>query len=180
MASGESPVAFISNTASELADEVAEVGPDRRFEPRLQAAIISTTLRPRFDLETSGRLILQSHWKTATPELRAEFVSAFYDYLVRSYGKAIAYFHNETVEVLDAQPPLLGQSYKVHVLLTMHDGEVYQVQFYLRQNNQSWSIVDVVVDGVSYVKTYRSDFGALARREGLSGLIDWLRSTTDN
>ena len=40
--------------------------------------------------------------------------------------------------------------------------------------NGRWQVYDVVIDGVSLVSTYRSNFSSQIRRIGLDGVIAWL------
>jgi phospholipid transport system substrate-binding protein len=178
-ARAEAPTAFIESAAAELATAVAEAGPGLRDDPTQQAAIIDSVLRPRFDLETSSRLVLRAHWNAASPAQRHEFVAAFYGYLVRSHGAAISWFRADSIVLQPRQPELLGDRYRVQTVLTMHDGETFQLQFYLRRRGDSWAVVDIIVDGVSYVRVYRSDLGSLARQDGLDGLIAWLETAAE-
>jgi ABC-type transporter MlaC component len=53
----------------------------------------------------------------------------------------------------------------------MTDGKSFEVDFYLRRDHRGWRIVDVIAEGISYLRTYRSDFGAEVRSEGLEALI---------
>lgn len=168
------PAGLIGRTADRLASRVAETRSALRREPAAQRALVDELLRPVFDLETSSALILRSAWTEATPVKRRQFVDAFYDYLVASYGDALHYVNERTFTLLPDQPPVVADRYRVRTRLVMHDGESFELQFYLRKDGDRWSIVDVIVDGVSYLRTYRADFGSLLRAEGLDGLIRWL------
>lgn len=169
------PADLIGRTADRLASRVALERRELRREAAAQRALVDDLLRPVFDLETSSALILRSAWTDASPAERRRFVDAFYDYLVASYGDALHYVTEQTFTLLPDQPPVVADRYRVRTRLIMHDGESFELQFYLRRDGDSWSIVDVIVDGVSYLRTYRADFGSLLRAGGLDGLIRWLQ-----
>ena len=83
-----------------------ELAADRR---KLNA-LVDELLRPRFDLETSCRLILGQHWKTATPEQRRRFVDAFQGFLMASYGHALLEFTRDTLESTAGEGTCVGSS----------------------------------------------------------------------
>jgi phospholipid transport system substrate-binding protein len=179
-AATQAPADFITAIAAELADEVALRNPALKTDPAMQRALVEDILRPRFDLERSLALILREHWTSARADVRQAVLDAFYEFLLASYGSALHWFRPGTITVPPEQPPLVADRYRVQTVLRMHDGETYRVQFYLRQKDGAWHVIDVIVDGVSYVRTWHSDFGALVRAEGLQGLIDWLNETAAN
>jgi len=163
------PDRVVAVTARTLADEVAA----RQLELRdLQGieALVERVLLPRFDFETSCRLILHQHWRSATTEQRHRFVAAFYRYLLASHGDALPKFREDTIEVLPSQQAAVGSSARVRTRLRLANGDVFVVDFYLRLDDGGWRVVDVIAEGISYVKTYRTDFGLEIRAGGLEAL----------
>jgi phospholipid transport system substrate-binding protein len=67
---------------------------------------------------------------------------------------------------------------RVRTIMKLSDGSTYHVVYYMRPTPQGWKIVDVLAEGVSYVRTYRTDFGAEVRERGLDALIERLLATT--
>lgn len=165
------PAQVVATTALAIADTMAarqaELMADRR---KLHAQVVEL-LRPHFDLDTTCRLILGPHWKAATPAQRRRFVAAFQDYLVAAYGHAMLEFKRDTLVVHPAQDPIVGPSTQVHLTMKLTGGDTYPVDFYMRLDDRGWRIVDVLVEGVSYVRSYRSDFGLEIRGTSLDALI---------
>jgi phospholipid transport system substrate-binding protein len=137
-------------------------------------ALVDDLLLPRFDMERGGRAILANHWESATAEERSRFVTAFYNYLVASYGDLLLYFTRETLRVLpfDGDPDVSPA--RVRTILTLNDGTQVNVAFILLDSGDGWKVVDVVAEGVSYVRTFRSQFRVEIATEGLDSVIDWL------
>lgn len=170
-ATAQPPAEFIAEAAGVLAASVATRRVDLEADRRQREALVDELLLPMFDLETACRLILGEHWRAARVPERRRFVEAFYRYLLASYGDALPRFRHETITVLPGQDAGPGTSTRVRTRLRMTDGESFEVDFYLRHDERGWRIVDVIVEGISYIRTYRSDFGAEIRSRGLDELI---------
>ena len=165
-----SPDQVITETASALTEVIAKRHDELAADRRKLNALADELLRPRFDLETSCRLILGQHWKIATPEQRRRFVDAFQGFLMASYGHALLEFTHDTLKVLPAKEPVVGSSTSVRTTMKLTSGRTYQVDFYMRLDDRGWRIVDVLVEGVSYVRSYRGDFGLEIRASSLDAL----------
>jgi phospholipid transport system substrate-binding protein len=167
------PDRVVSATAARLAAEVAARRVELR-EPQNIEALVERVLLPHFDFESSCRLILHEHWRSATAEQRQRFIAAFYRYLLASHGDALAKFRDDTIQVLPLQEAAAGASTRVRTRMRLSGGEVFGVDFYLRLDDSGWRIVDVIAEGISYVKTYRTDFSMEIRADGLEALTDRL------
>lgn len=174
------PEQIITTTATAIVEAVAARHDELAADRRSLNALVDELLRPRFDLETSCRLILGPHWKTATPEQQRRFVEVFYRFLVASYGHALLYFRNDTIKVHPPKEPPVGSSARVRTTTKMNNGRLYQVEYYMRLDDRGWRIVDVLVEGVSYVRSYRSDFGLEIRASSLDALNDRLEAFAES
>jgi len=143
-------------------------------DPSRLRAVADELLRPRFDLEASSRLILKDHWKSASPEERRRFVAAFHGFLLDSYADALLHFRKDTVTILPGEALAGDSTARVRTSMKLRDGSLYQVDYAMRRGADGWKIVDVIAEGVSYVRTYRTDFGAEIRANGLDSLIQRL------
>lgn len=169
-----SPPEFLAAAADALAVAVVAERDLLEADRVRREALIDEFLRPKFDLETASRLILRSHWEAASSQGRQRFVEAFYRYLVASYGDALPQFTRETIQVLPGQVTAGGASSQVRARLMLTGGRRFDVDFYLRLDGRGWRIVDVIVEGISYIRTCRTDFGAEVRAAGLDSLIERL------
>lgn len=171
-----SPEQVVTATVAEIAAVMAERHDELAADRRRLDALIDEVLRPRFDLETTCRLILGAHWKTATPEQQRRFVETFYRFLVASYGHALLDFRPDTLTIHPAKEPLLGSSTQVRTTIKLASGPVHHIDLYLRLDDRGWRIVDALIQGVSYVRTYRGDFGVEIRATSLDALNERLEA----
>lgn len=170
-AADEVPPAQVIATAAEVfAGVVATRRAELEADLREDHALVDEYLLPHFDLTSACRLILRDHWQTATPEQRRRFIDAFYRYLLASYGDALLEFRHDTIKVLPVQQDTIGSSTRVRTQMKLTGGSIFDVDYYMRRDDRGWLIVDVIAEGISYVRTYRSEYGLEIRAEGLEAL----------
>lgn len=172
------PDQVIATTAATVAAVVAKRHDELEHDHAKLHALIDELLRPQFDLQSACRLILREHWNTASPAQRERFVAAFYHFLLVSYAHALLEFRFDTVTVLPLDEPPGESPVHVQTIMKLSDGSRHHVDYYMRPTPAGWKVVDVIAEGVSYVRTYRTDFGAEIRERGLDALIERLRATT--
>jgi phospholipid transport system substrate-binding protein len=137
-------------------------------------SLVDTLLLPHFDMQRGCRAILAEHWDAATSADRDRFVTAFYNYLVTAYGDLLLFFRPETLRVLPFEGDPADSPAHVRTILTMNDRTEVDVDFVMLERDGDWHVVDIVAEGVSYVKTYRSQFRVDIADEGLESVITWL------
>ena len=172
------PDQVIATTAATVAAAVAKRHDELDHDKATLHALIDELLRPQFDLQAACRLILREHWNTASPAQRERFVAAFYHFLLVSYAQALLEFRFDTVTVLPLDEPPGESPVHVRTIMKLSDGSRHHVDYYMRPTPAGWKVVDVIAEGVSYVRTYRTDFGAEIRERGLDALIERLLKTT--
>jgi ABC-type transport system involved in resistance to organic solvents, auxiliary component len=134
-------------------------------------------LRANFAVETIGQFVLGRHWRTATPEERAEFMTLFEDFIVDTYADRFSRYTGQKLDVYDATTePETGDAL-VKSQIQRASGAPVQVGWRVRQMPEGLRIVDVSVEGVSMGVTQRSDFASVIRNNGgtVAGLIDEMR-----
>jgi phospholipid transport system substrate-binding protein len=165
---------IVAGTAAQLATTIATRRAELESDREALAMLVDTLILPRFDMRRGSRAILAEHWDSAAPANRDRFVTAFYEYLVATYGDALLHFKPDTVRVLpfDGDP---GHSpARVHTVITLNDGTEVDVDFVMIGGGRDWRVVDIEAEGVSYVRTYRSQFRIDIAADGLGSVIEWL------
>lgn len=167
---------IVAGAAAEVATAIASRRAELEADHGAIAALVDTLILPRFDMRRGSRAILAEHWEAAAPADRDRFVTAFYEYLVATYGDLLLHFEPSTLRVLpfDGDP---GHSpARVHTILTLDDGTEVDVDFVMVGRNGDWRVVDIEAEGVSYVRTYRSQFRVDIAADGLGRVIEWLEA----
>jgi phospholipid transport system substrate-binding protein len=165
---------IVAGTAAELATTIATKRAELENDRAAIAMLVDTLMLPRFDMRRGSRAILAEHWDSASPADRDRFVTAFYDYLVATYGDLLLYFKPETLRVLPFDGDAAHSPARVHTIITLNDGTEVDVDFVMIGRDGDWLVADIEAEGVSYVRTYRSQFRVDIAADGLGSVIGWL------
>ena len=125
---------------------------------------------PYIDFEEATRLAVGRAWPKATPEQKKKLVAEFRNMLVRTYSNAIGGYHGQTLKVLPSRGKQDPQDTIVRTQFVRPGGPPLPIDFQMR-NEGGWKVYDIAVEGVSLVLTYRSEFDAVVKQEGIDGLI---------
>jgi phospholipid transport system substrate-binding protein len=167
---------IVAGTAAEIATAIATRRTELEADHDAIAMLVDTLILPRFDMRRGSRAILAEHWDAAAPVDRDRFVTAFYEYLVATYGDLLLYFKPETLRVLPFDGDPSHSPARVHTILTLNDGTQVDVDFVMVEREGGWRVVDIEAEGVSYVRTYRSQFRVDIAVDGLGSVVEWLEA----
>jgi phospholipid transport system substrate-binding protein len=126
---------------------------------------------PHIDFEEAARLAVGRAWAQATPEQRKKLVEEFRRMLVRTYSNAISAYEGQTMQVLPVRMKPGATEVTVHNRYIRAGGKPLPVDYQMHKTADGWKIYDITVEGVSLVLTYRSEFDAIVKQEGIDGLI---------
>jgi phospholipid transport system substrate-binding protein len=132
----------------------------------------------RFDFTTLSRLVLARNWNTLTPEQQQRFVAEFQRHLSLTYGRNIETYNQERVVITGEREEVRGDR-TVKTRIARPSGEDIQVDYRLRETDGIWRVIDVVIEGVSLVANYRSQFQSIISRDGPAKLIDILHDKNE-
>ena len=143
-----------------------------RKDPSKIGELVEKYLLPHFDIQYSARLVLGKHWTDATPAQRERFANAFYHTLVDNYGSALAEFTSDRLKVFPTKVEPNADRATVRTEVVRDNGDKVPVSYSLRKTPDGWKAWDVVIEGISYVKSFREDFGAAIDQQGLDAVIE--------
>jgi phospholipid transport system substrate-binding protein len=170
------PVQLIETSANTMTAELEARRAELRKDPAKLSALVERVLLPNFDVEHAARLVLAKHWRTATPAQRQRFIDAFYGSLMSNYGDALLEFTGDRIRVLPSQVAPDATTATVRTEVKRSNGQKIPVNYSLRKTAAGWKVWDVVIEGISYVKSFREDFGSEIDQKGLDAVIQRLES----
>jgi phospholipid transport system substrate-binding protein len=165
------PQQLVENSAKRMLAELDANRAMYKSDPKKLDALVGNVLLPNFDTEYSARLVLGQSWRTATPEQRKRFVDAFYHSLLRNYGAALVDFTGDRFIVLPYKGDPADTTATVRTEVKRSSGDKVPVNFSLRKTPEGWKAWDVVIEGISYVKSFRTDFASEIQQKGLDDVI---------
>lgn len=171
-------VARAELTADELVKQTAEdvlatIKNDKDIQAGNQQKIFALAeekILPNFDFDRVCRMVLGKNWKAATPEQQAVFQKEFRSLLLRTYATALGKYRNQVIEYkpLRAEPDAKNVSVKTQIL--QPGGQPIAVDYSLVKVDGGWKVYDIVIESVSLVTNYRSQFSNEIRTNGLDSL----------
>jgi phospholipid transport system substrate-binding protein len=126
---------------------------------------------PYIDFQHATRLAVGRAWREATPEQKQKLVTEFKSMLVRTYSNGIGAYQGQTLKVLPSRGKQDPEDTTVRTQFLRPGGQPLPIDFAMRKTDQGWKVYDITVEGVSLVLTYRSEFDAVVKQEGIDGLI---------
>ena len=135
---------------------------------------IREVIDKRFDFQEMAKRSLGIHWSKRTPEERKEFVPLYSDLLESTYIRKIERYEDE--KVIYSSEKMDGAYAVVKTLIVSGKGVDIPVDYKIFKGNGKWSIYDVVVEGVSLVNNYRTQFNQIIRSESYEGLVKRLKN----
>lgn len=159
-------------------DRVLEILKKKDLQAKEKRAERRTLLREEiskaFDFDEMAKRSLGPAWRQRTPEERKEYVALFRQVLENSYlGKVEAYQGEKIRYVKDSVAE--GRFAAVETLIVTGKGQEIPLNYRLVKEKSEWRVYDVVIEEISLVNNYRSQFGAILQRSSFQDLLARLR-----
>jgi len=168
---GESPRAIVEKMTQAAIDVLGEKG----LSSEEKRHRIEDLAYANIDFDIMSHLVLARNWGRLSAAQQAEFVRLFKEHLALTYGRSIESYNNEKVEVVGERDEGRGDwTVKTKILRGGGNADVL-VEYRLRQENDAWRIIDVVIERVSLVANFRSQFQEIMGSGGPAKLLDVLR-----
>jgi phospholipid transport system substrate-binding protein len=165
------PNELVTKVAQDTLRDLDAHRAEYKKNPNKIREVVDKTMLPHFDTAYAAQLVLAKHWREATPEQRKRFVEAFYQSLLQNYGEALAEFTPDRLRILPYQGKADDSVATVRSEVRRDNGSRVPVNYSLRKTPQGWKAYDVTIEGVSYVKSFRTDFSSEIQQKGLDAVI---------
>ncbi len=130
-----------------------------------------------FDRTYAGRLVLGRHGRGASDADVELFADALAENLMQRYGSSLLDFNTRLRVRMKSETPLRGGSMvKVSSEFLRDGGEPIPVDYLMRKTGDSWKVFDVMVEGVSFVQTFRNQFDGPLSRKSIAEVAAELRA----
>ena len=159
-------------------DAVFTVLQKNDLSPQARNSKVEEIVTPMFDFELMGKLSLgKKYWPDLSPEQREKFTELFVERLRQSYlNKLTAY----TDEKIIYESPVTVKK-KVHMpTLLISKGKKISMLYKLYSSSNSWKIYDVEIEGVSIIRSYRSQFNEILQKGTFDDLLQKMQKPVNN
>ena len=170
-ASAESPTEVVRK----MTDAVIAVLQDKGAAAEAKRTKIRGIAEGYMDFPAMSRLVLARNWQGLSDEQKKEFTEQFKQHLSVTYGRNVESYNNEKVQIAGDRDEGRGDWTVQSKILRPQGGGDILVDYRLRQVNGEWMVIDLVIERVSLVSNFRSQFQELMAQGGIDRLLKVLR-----
>lgn len=142
-----------------------------KAEPEYIQTIVRNLIAPHMDFVTMSAITLGSSWKKLTKDEQNCFSISFKNLLIERYAYILLSYRNQNIHYQSAEP--IGEKGYVSIRQTLTRPEVKPLilEYPMRPDNDTWKVVDLVVDSVSLLRNYRKMFDQEIKSAGFPEFI---------
>ena len=158
-------------------DAVLAVLRNKALEPKVRDKQVSDIVTPVFDFPLTGQLSLgRKHWSKLTADQRKRFTDLFVQRLKDTYRDKLAQYTDEKVVL----KPAVRKEGKVQIPTdVVSKDKSFAIVYHFYQSNKVWKIYDVEIEGISMIRTYRSQFDEVLAKGTVDDLLRQLEKPQD-
>jgi phospholipid transport system substrate-binding protein len=173
------PGEIVETRTKAVLTSIVEQRADYKADPAKLTAFVKSQLDGVMDRTYSAQLVLGRHAKSASQQQITAFAEALTDSLLRRYATALIDIDPGVEVKIVSQTPLRnGELMRVSSEILRKGGAPVPVDYMFRpgKDGGEWKVFDVIIEGVSYVQTYRTQFDEQLRSQSLDEVIAKLKS----
>ena len=168
------PDVLVKSTADDVLAIVKQDKDIQAGDQKKIYALAEEKIVPNFNLERVSRLVLGKNWLKATPIQQDAFKKEFRSLLMRTYAIALTKYKTQTIDYKPVRLQAGDTTATVKTLINQPSGPAIAVDYTLSKTGDAWKVYDIVIEGVSLVTNYRSQFSQEIRQNGIDSLIQKL------
>ena len=176
VADNHGPDDFLKASVAEVMDFITKNKSQLNKDDRYLISKMNEIVIPKFDIELMSRIVLgKKHWNSISKSEKSKFMDAFKNLMVKTYMKSLTAFEGENIKFLPYSSGKRADIAKVKSIYLLDEGEL-PVSYRLKKTDSKWKVYDIIIDGVSLLRNYRSDFKSHVTKNGIISLIDQLNT----
>ncbi len=161
----------------QMVDSVLEVLQDAELSVSEKKQLISGRVQRFLNIDSMARRTLGQHWDDASIEQRQRFADLFIQVLEKTYLNRIESYSEGSVRY--QMQRVKGDKAIIDTVILSGEMEI-PVQYKMIYVDNSWQVFDLVIEGISLIRNYRSSYGEIIRREGYEGLFVRMEEKVDS
>jgi phospholipid transport system substrate-binding protein len=165
-----------TETLKQTVDRIVQIlaDPALQDKPEQRRTEVRKIAEGIFDYPDTARRALGPHWNARTPQQQQEFAKLFADLLDRAYISKIELYQGERVRYVGETVD--GEEGTVKTVIATKKSSEIPVDYRMHLRNGRWLVYDVIIEGVSLVSNYRTQFNKIVQTESYDALVQRLRA----
>lgn len=175
LAQGTAPDELLEDKAAFILDQLRARRAEFEADPSGLHALIRDDLMPLMDVSYSSRLVLGRAGRGVSDAQLDAFSKALTSQLVERYATGLLEFRSdEQLEVLPLRGETNPKATRVRTRVALANGGFAPVDYVFRQTDEGWKVFDIVIEGISYVTTYRNQISPQVEADGIEAVTQRL------
>ena len=166
----KTPTEAVESTVDSILDTMRDKGLSSPGKKEERRGKIGSFIRGRFNFVEMSKRSLAKHWKKLSAEEKREFVDIFSDLLEASYIGKIEAYTDEKITYDKEKIKGKGKYGVVNTTIVTKSVDI-PIDYKLIFRKDKWWVYDVVIEGVSFISTYRSQYNKIIIKESFSKLL---------
>lgn len=168
------PDVLVKNTATEVLELVKKDKDIQNGDTKKIVALTEEKIVPHFSFERMAQQVLGRNWRKASDDQQGKFVVEFRNLLVRTYSTALSKYRNQTLEFKPLRSQPGDTKVKVKSQILQAGSQPVKVDYSLEKIGEEWKVVDVEIENISIVTSFRSEYDDAIKNGGIDSLIQRL------
>ena len=168
----ESADTFIIKTVEEISAFITENKTMLENDEEYLRTKVDELVIPKLNISLMSKIVLgRDNWTSSNNYQKREFQKAFRSLMVRTYMKSLATFDGEKMKFMPFKVGKRPNIARVNSIYLLSEGELpvsYRLKF---TESDGWKVFDIIIDGISLLKNYRTDFQDHIQNNGINSLI---------
>lgn len=170
-ANEESPGKIVKETV----DQVLSVLNDESLDENKRKESVFKLVKERINFKEMARRILATNWKIADDEQKNQFMSLFEQILLNTYWQRIKQYTGERVEYVAVSSDNDGYATVDTVIVKSNSDISIPISYRMKRFVNIWYAYDFTVENLSLVQSYRNEYRAIAKNNGVDGLLEQMK-----
>lgn len=173
----EDPSTFLQTVSNKLISEIKKNKKELTTNDKLAEKLVRTNLLPAIDtFGFAKRTIGKKAWQAASEVQQQKFVDLFISLVIGNYAKGISLYDGQTFKFSDAIFSKSGNSAKIRSSMEQSGATPIIIDYLLSNKSGNWKIINLTIEGISMIKSYRSQFSPRLNELGMDAFLVELES----
>ena len=168
----ESAHTFVIKTVEEISVFITENKTMLENDEEYLRTKVDELVIPKLNIGLMSKIVLgRDNWTSSNDYQKREFQKAFRSLMVRTYMKSLTTFDGEKMKFMPFKAGKRPDIARVNSIYLLSEGELpvsYRLKF---TESNGWKVFDIIIDGISLLKNYRTDFQEHIQNNGINSLI---------